>query len=158
MRVGIGYDIHPLVAGRPLILGGVCIPHEKGLRGHSDADVLTHAVCNALLGALGEPDLGSRYPNSDPAYENYPSTRFLQEVHRLVRERGYRIVNIDSVIVAQAPKLSPYLAQMRDQLAKTVGADPLQIGVKAATPEGLGALGAGEGVAAQAVCLIERST
>ena len=157
MKIGIGYDIHPLVAGRPLILGGVPIPHGKGLQGYSDADVLIHAVCNALLGALGKGDLGARYPNSDPRYRNYSSTKFLEEVSGLVRKDGFHIANIDSVIVAQEPRLSPFMEKMREHLSKVLGLDPNQIGIKAATPEGVGSLGAGQGIAAQAVCLIERA-
>jgi 2-C-methyl-D-erythritol 2,4-cyclodiphosphate synthase len=154
-KIGIGYDIHPLVEGRSLILGGIPIPHSKGLQGHSDADVLIHAVCNALLGALGKGDLGTHYPNTDPRYRNYSSTRFLEEVSGFVRKEGYRIANIDSVIVAQEPRLSPFMEKMREHLSKVLGLDQSQVGIKAATPEGVGALGAGQGISAQAVCLIE---
>jgi len=157
MKIGIGYDIHPLVNGRPLILGGVTIPYEKGLQGYSDADVLIHAICNALLGALGKGDLGSHYPNSDPRYRNYPSTKFLEEITGLVHKEGFRIANIDSVIIAQEPRLSPFMEKMREHLAKVVGLDKGQIGIKAATPEGVGSLGQGQGIAAQAVCLIEQA-
>jgi 2-C-methyl-D-erythritol 2,4-cyclodiphosphate synthase len=155
-KIGIGYDLHPLVKGRPLILGGVNIAHSKGLKGHSDADVLIHAVCNALLGALGEPDLGSRYPNSDKAYRNYSSTKFLEEISELVQERGFQIVNIDSVVVAQAPRLSPYFDEIRQHLAKILCLPADRVGIKAATPEGIGSIGKEEGIAAQAVCLIEK--
>jgi 2-C-methyl-D-erythritol 2,4-cyclodiphosphate synthase len=156
MRIGIGYDLHPLVDGHPLILGGVTIPHDKGLQGHSDADVLIHAVCNALLGALGKGDLGSHYPNSDPRYRNYPSTKFLEEIAGLVQKEGFRIANIDSVIIAQEPRLSPFMDRMQERIAKVLGLDKDQVGIKAATPEGIGSLGQGDGIAAQAVCLIER--
>ena len=156
MKVGIGYDIHPLVKGRPLILGGVAIPHDKGLKGHSDADVLIHAVCNALLGALGKGDLGSYYPNSDPRYRNYPSTKFLEEIADLLKKEDFRIINIDSVIIAQEPRLSPFMEEMKRHLAKVLGLERDQIGIKAATPEGVGSLGKGEGISAQAICLIER--
>lgn len=152
----MGYDIHPLIKDRPLILGGVTVPYGKGLKGHSDADVLIHAVCNALLGALGKGDLGSHFPNSDPRYHNYPSTKFLEEMTDLVKEEGFRIVNIDSVIIAQEPRLSPFLEEMREHLAKVLGLERNQVGVKAATPEGIGSLGKGDGIAAQAICLIER--
>lgn len=156
MRVGLGYDIHPLVTGRPLILGGVSIPYSKGLKGHSDADVLVHAICNALLGALGQGDLGSRFPSTDPRYRDYPSTRFLEEISGLLREEGFHVINIDSNVIAQAPRLSPFMAQMRSNFAKILEVEPDQIGIKATTPEGVGAFGKGEGIAAQAVCLIEK--
>jgi 2-C-methyl-D-erythritol 2,4-cyclodiphosphate synthase len=156
MKVGIGYDIHPLVKGRPLILGGVTIPHPTGLQGHSDADVLIHAVCNALLGALGKGDLGSHYPNSNPRYRDYPSTQFLKEIADLVKKEGFRIINIDSVIIAQEPRLSPFMEEMKENFAEILGIERNQIGIKAATPEGVGSLGEGRGIAAQAVCLIER--
>ena len=156
MKIGIGYDIHPLVKGRPLILGGVMIPYDKGLQGHSDADVLIHATCNALLGALGKGDLGSHYPNSDPRYRNYPSTKFLEEIADLVQKEGFRIANIDSFIIAQEPRLSPFMEKMREHFAKVLRLDKGQIGIKTATPEGVGSLGKGEGIAAQAICLIDR--
>jgi 2-C-methyl-D-erythritol 2,4-cyclodiphosphate synthase len=156
IKVGIGYDIHPLMKGRPLILGGVTIPYAKGLKGHSDADVLIHAVCNALLGALGKGDLGSHYPNSDPRYRNYPSTKFLEEIADLLKKEGFRIINIDSVIIAQEPRLSPFMEEMKGHLAKVLGLERNQVGIKAATPEGVGSLGKGEGISAQAICLIER--
>ena len=156
VKIGIGYDIHPLVKGRPLILGGIHIPYAKGLKGHSDADVLIHAICNALLGALGERDLGVHYPNSEPRYLNYSSTQFLEEIADLVRKRGFRISNIDSVVIAQAPRLSPYIEEMRRHFAKVLGVERERVGVKATSPEGVGSLGKGEGIAAQAVCLIEK--
>jgi len=156
IKVGMGYDIHPLIKERPLILGGVAIPHNKGLKGHSDADVLIHAVCNALLGALGKGDLGSHYPNSNSRYRNYSSTKFLEEIADLVKKEGFRIINIDSVIIAQEPRLSPFMEEMRGHFAKVLGLDRNQVGIKAATPEGIGSLGKGEGIAAQAICLIEQ--
>lgn len=156
MKVGIGYDIHPLVKGRPLILGGIPIPYAKGLKGHSDADVLIHAICNALLGALGERDLGDRYPNNEPRYHNYPSTKFLEEIAGLIHRKGFRINNIDSIVIAEMPRISPYIEEIRAHFSKVLGIDKEQIGVKAATPEGIGSLGRGEGIAAQAICLIEK--
>ena len=156
MRVGTGYDIHPLVEGRPLVLGGISIRYDKGLMGHSDADVLIHAVCNALLGAAGGPDLGTLYPDTDPTYKDYSSTRFLEAVRRYLGDHGFRVENIDAVIIAQAPRLSPFIEEMRSHLAKALGVDRTQIGIKAATPEGIGALGRGEGIAAQAVCLLDK--
>jgi len=156
MKIGIGYDVHPLVKGRPLILGGVHIPHPKGLKGHSDADVLIHAMCNAILGALGEGDLGIRYPNSDPRYRNYPSTKFLDEIATLVQKKGFHIANIDSVVIAQEPRLLPFMEDIRAHIAKILSLEKGQVGIKAATPEGIGSLGNGEGIAAQAVCLIEK--
>jgi len=157
MRIGLGYDLHPLTGGRPLVLGGVTIPFSKGLDGHSDADVLTHAVCDALLGAAGLQDLGALYPSSDPTYRGVSSLILLEDVGRKIRTAGFRLANLDSVIVAEAPKLAPHLEQMRGALAKTLGVDPAQISIKAKRAEGVGAVGRGEGIAAQAVCLLERS-
>jgi 2-C-methyl-D-erythritol 2,4-cyclodiphosphate synthase len=156
MRIGLGYDLHPLTAGRPLVLGGVTIPFSKGLDGHSDADVLTHAVCDALLGAAGLPDLGALYPSSDPSYRGVSSLILLEDVGRKIRAAGYRLANLDSVVVAEAPKLGPYLEQMRGALAKSLGVDPAQISIKVKRAEGVGAVGRNEGIAAQAVCLLER--
>ena len=141
--------------GRPLIIGGVTIPFAKGLRGHSDADVLTHAVCDALLGAAGLKDLGSQFPDSDPAYRGVSSLSLLEQVGRKIQQAGFRITNIDSVIVAEAPKMAPHFDAMRGALAKTLGIDPAQVSVKAKRAEGVGAIGRGEGIAAQAVCLLE---
>lgn len=156
MRIGIGYDLHPLVEGRPLVLGGVTVPFSKGLDGHSDADVLTHALCDALLGAAGLKDLGAYYPNSDPAYRGVSSLVLLEDVGRKIRAAGFEIANLDSVIVADAPKLAPHLENMRAALAKVLSIDAAQITIKAKRAEGVGAIGRGEGMAAQAVCLLER--
>ncbi|MEW6324911.1 MAG: 2-C-methyl-D-erythritol 2,4-cyclodiphosphate synthase [Nitrospirota bacterium] len=155
IRIGLGYDLHPLVGGRPLVLGGVTIPFARGLGGHSDADVLAHAICDALLGAAGLDDLGRQFPDSDPAYRNINSLALLEQVGRKVRQAGFRIGNIDSVIVAEAPKLAPHFDAMRAALAKTLEIDAARISVKAKRAEGVGAVGRGEGMAAQAVCLLE---
>jgi len=157
MRIGIGYDLHPLVENRPLVLGGVTIPFSKGLDGHSDADALTHAICDAVLGAAGLQDLGAYYPSSDPAYLGVSSLVLLEDVGRKIRAAGFQIANLDSVIVTDAPKLAPHLEGMRAVLAKTLGIDPAQMSIKAKRAEGVGAIGRGEGIAAQAVCLLERA-
>ena len=154
MRVGIGYDIHQLKEGRPLILGGVRIPHSHGLDGHSDADVLTHAVCDALLGALGEGDLGRDYPSSDPRWKDMNSLDMLECVHAKLTERGLRLVNLDTVVVAQAPRLGSYLVEMSNRLAGVLRVDPSLVNVKVKSHDQLGALGRQEGIAAQAVCLL----
>jgi 2-C-methyl-D-erythritol 2,4-cyclodiphosphate synthase len=158
MRVGQGYDIHPLREGRPLILGGVTIPHSQGLDGHSDADALTHAVCDALLGAMGEGDLGTRYPNSNPEYKNLSSLVMLRSVTQTLVEKGFRLVNLDTVILAQAPKLAPYMKPMRDSLAHALQVAPSQVNVKVKSGEGIGMIGRAEGIATLAICLIECTT
>ncbi len=155
MRVGIGYDIHPLAAGRKLILGGVEIPHAKGLQGHSDADALTHAVCDALLGAMGEGDIGTHFPASDPRYKDIASLKLLAEVVSMMARKNCRLVNLDAVVNAQAPRLGPHLAAMKDALAKTMGVEPSRINLKVKSGEGQDAVGKGEAMTAQAVCLIE---
>ena len=155
MRVGIGYDVHPLVPGRKLILGGIEVPHAKGLDGHSDADVLTHAVCDALLGAMGEGDLGTHFPASDPRYKGIASLKLLAEVISLMSRKSCRLVNVDAVINAQAPRLGPHLNAMKDSLAKTMGVEPARINLKVKSGEGQGAVGREEAMTAQAVCLIE---
>jgi 2-C-methyl-D-erythritol 2,4-cyclodiphosphate synthase len=155
MRVGIGYDIHPLKAGRKLILGGIEVSHRTGLDGHSDADVLTHAICDALLGAMGEGDLGTHFPASDQRYKGINSLQLLEEVMSLMNRKGCRLVNMDAVINAQAPRLAPHLASMKDRLAKTMGVEPSQINVKVKSGEGQDAVGHEEAMTAQAVCLIE---
>lgn len=157
MRVGIGYDIHRLKEGRPLILGGVHIPHTHGLDGHSDADALTHAVCDAVLGAMGEGDLGRYYPSSDPAYKNMNSLEMLQGIQAKLAERRLCLVSLDTVVVAQAPRLGPYVAQMGKQLAEVLQVDPSLVNVKVKSHDHLGTLGRGEGIAAQAVCLLDRT-
>ena len=155
-RIGHGYDVHRLVAGRRLILGGVEIPYESGLLGHSDADVLTHALMDALLGAAALGDIGQHFPDSDPAYAGADSLELLRRVCILLRNAGYRISNADCTVIAQAPKLKPYIAQMRSNLAAACGVDADQISVKATTEELLGFTGRGEGISAHAVALIER--
>ncbi len=154
-RVGYGYDVHPLGPGRRLILGGIEIPHSTGLLGHSDSDVLVHAVCDALLGAMGEGDLGRHYPSSDQRYKNISSLKLLEDVASKLTGKGYRVGNLDTVIVAQAPRLGPHLAAMAKQLADTLKVDPSQINVKVKSGEGLDAVGKEEGMIAHAVCLIE---
>ena len=155
-RIGQSSDIHPLAEGRKLILGGVEIEHTKGLLGHSDADVLTHAVMDALLGAAGMGDIGRLFPDSDPAYEGANSLELLDVVMVHLRSTGYQIVNMDTTILAQRPKLAPHIPAMREQLAMHLGITPGQINVKATTEEGLGFTGSGEGIAAHAVCLLEQ--
>ncbi|MGI6105506.1 MAG: 2-C-methyl-D-erythritol 2,4-cyclodiphosphate synthase [Raoultibacter sp.] len=156
LRIGIGYDVHAFAENRKLILGGVEIPYERGLAGHSDADVLAHAISDALLGALREGDIGKLFPDTDPAYAGADSLVLLSEVARLVTEKGYKIVDVDSVIAAQEPKLSPYRDQMRENLSKAMQIDIESVGVKATTTEHLGFEGRKEGISAQAVCLIGR--
>ena len=156
LRIGHGYDVHRLTEGRALILGGVTIPYEKGLLGHSDADVLTHAVMDALLGAAALGDIGKLFPDTDPAYEGADSLKLLAAVANLVREQGFSIVDIDCVIAAQAPKLSPYRDMMRENLATACGIAVENLGVKATTTEHLGFEGREEGISAQAVALVCR--
>lgn len=155
MRIGEGYDVHRLTDGRRLILGGVDIPYEKGLDGHSDADVLAHAIADALLGAAALGDIGKLFPDNDPKYLGADSLVLLSEVVKRVGERGYSIVNIDSTVIAQAPKLAPYIDRMRANLAASMGIPVDLVSVKATTEEHLGFTGRGEGIAAKAVCLIE---
>ena len=157
MRIGQGYDVHRLAEGRKLILGGVDIPWERGLMGHSDADVLTHAVMDALLGAAGLGDIGTHFPDRDPAYAGADSLKLLEHVAKLLGERGFSIKNVDATVLAQKPKLAPHIPRMRENLARAMGVGPEQVNVKATTEEGLGFTGSGEGMAAHAVCLIEGS-
>ena len=154
-RVGFGFDLHPLVAGRPLILGGVTVASDVGLDGHSDADVLTHAIGEALLGALALGDLGRHFPDTDPRYKGVSSLVLLGAVIDLVRSRGGRLVNVDATVLAQAPRLSPHLPEMAKQLATVLGAPLEQVSVKAKSPEGLGLVGRREGIAAMAVVSVE---
>jgi 2-C-methyl-D-erythritol 2,4-cyclodiphosphate synthase len=154
LRIGQGLDVHPLAAGRRLILGGVKVPHDRGLVGHSDADVLSHAVCDALLGALGLPDMGQRFPTSEARHRNRSSLAFLREIAAGMRSRGMELVNLDAVLVAEAPRLQPYLREMRDRIARALRSDPERIGIKVKRGEGLGALGRCEGMMAQAVVLL----
>ena len=156
VRVGCGWDIHPMVAGRKLILGGLEIPHHKGLQGHSDSDALVHAICDALLGAMGEGDLGRHYPSSDQRFKNISSLTLLEDVVQKLRAKGYRLANVDSTIIAQAPRLSPHLAAMQKIIAGVLEVDPDLVNVKVKSGEGLDAVGREEAIAAQAVCLIER--
>lgn len=154
MRIGTGYDVHRLTEDRDLIIGGVKIPFEKGLLGHSDADVLLHAVMDALLGAASLGDIGKHFPDTDPAYKGISSIQLLEKVGKLLEENCFLIENIDATVIAQAPKLRPYIDTMRDHIAGTLGIDTAQVNVKATTEEGLGFTGTGEGIAAQAVCLL----
>ena len=156
MRIGHGYDVHRLVEGRKLIIGGVDIPYEKGLLGHSDADVLAHAIMDALLGAAALGDIGKLFPDNDPSYEGADSMKLLARVAEVLDEKGYAIGNIDATVIAQKPKLAPYIEQMRRRMAEVCGIDMEQLSVKATTEEKLGFTGSGEGIAAHAVCLIER--
>lgn len=154
MRIGHGYDVHKFADGRRLILGGVDIPYTQGLLGHSDADVLLHAICDALLGAAALGDIGKHFPDSDPQYKNIDSMKLLSQVAKLLSQNGYKIVNIDSTVLAQAPKLAPYISEMRHNIADCVGIDVGFVSVKATTEEGLGFTGQKLGIAAHAVCLI----
>lgn len=156
LRVGHGYDVHRLVEGRALILGGVSVPFDRGLLGHSDADVLTHAVMDALLGAAALGDIGKLFPDSDAAYAGADSIALLERVTALLREHGWQVGNVDATVVAQAPKLAPYIPEMRRRLAEAMGLDVDCVSVKATTEERLGFTGSGEGMAAHAVALIER--
>jgi len=157
IRVGLGFDLHPTTPDRPLVLGGVTVPAERGLDGHSDADVLSHAVAEAMLGALALGDLGRHFPDSDPRYRGISSLRLVAEVLALVTARGGRLVNVDATVIAQAPRLGPWLSEMAKRLAETLRVDPDRVSVKAKSPEGLGLLGREEGVAAIAVVNLEVS-
>lgn len=156
MRVGIGYDVHPLVRGRKLILGGVEIPFNRGLDGHSDADVLVHAIIDALLGAAGLGDIGTHFPSTEPKYKDISSITLLRQVGALLQNHGFRVSNIDATVVAEQPKLSPFIPQMRQRISETLGISPEQVGVKSTTSKGLGFLGKGEGIATHAVALVEK--
>lgn len=156
MRIGHGYDVHRLVEGRKLILGGVEVPHTLGLLGHSDADVLTHAVMDALLGAAALGDIGRHFPDTDPAYKGADSLVLLDHVMTLLDQAGWKVGNVDAIILAQKPKLAPHIPQMQDNLARNMGVEPEQVNVKATTEEKLGFTGAEQGIAAHAVCLLER--
>lgn len=154
MRIGHGYDVHKFSDNRRLVLGGVDIPYTQGLLGHSDADVLLHAICDALLGATALGDIGKHFPDSDPQYKNIDSMKLLSQTAKLISQNGYKIVNIDSTVLAQAPKLAPYISEMRRNIAECVGIDVDFVSVKATTEEGLGFTGQKLGIAAHAVCLI----
>ncbi|MCR5006667.1 MAG: 2-C-methyl-D-erythritol 2,4-cyclodiphosphate synthase [Clostridiales bacterium] len=154
MRIGIGYDVHRLTEDRDLILGGVKIPFEKGLLGHSDADVLIHAIMDAILGALGAGDIGKHFPDTDPQYKGISSVRLLDHVVGLMQEQGFEIGNLDAIVIAQKPKIGPYFPEMKEHIAQALGCSPAHINLKATTEEGLGFTGRQEGMAAQAVCLL----
>ena len=153
-RVGQGFDVHEFAENRPLIIGGVTIPYEKGLIGHSDADVLLHTVTDAALGAIGEGDIGRHFPDTDPEFKDADSAKLLSYIWKIVEEKGYELGNVDCTIIAQAPKMAPYINQMRDRIAELLNADPSQVNVKATTTEKLGFTGRGEGIAAQATILL----
>jgi 2-C-methyl-D-erythritol 2,4-cyclodiphosphate synthase len=155
MRIGQGFDIHALVTGRKLIIGGVEIPYERGLAGHSDADVLLHAICDALIGAAGLGDIGTHFPDTDPRYRGADSRELLRQVGGLIRLEGLHVLNIDTTIIAQAPKMAPHIAQMRQNIAVDLGMEAGRVNVKAKTAERLGTLGRGEGIAAEAIALLE---
>ena len=157
MRVGFGYDAHALVTGRPLFLGGIEIPYLFGLQGHSDADVLLHAICDALLGAIGEGDIGKHFPDTDSQYRDIRSTVLLKRVVNKIKEKGFHLLNIDTTIVAQKPKLSEFIPRMVTQIADVLEIEPGRVNVKATTTEGLGFTGRGEGIAAYAVALVEEA-
>ena len=156
MRIGHGYDVHRLVEGRKLIMGGVEIPYEKGLLGHSDADVLAHAIMDALLGAAALGDIGKLFPDNDPAFEGADSMKLMARVVEVLAEKGWKIGNIDSTVIAQKPKLAPFIPLMRERMAQVCGIDVEQISVKATTEEKLGFTGSGEGIAAHGVCIIDK--
>ncbi len=156
IRVGHGFDVHQLVEGRPCIIGGVTIPYEKGLLGHSDADVLLHAIADSILGALGLGDIGRHFPDTDPAFKDADSLKLLEEVWAMAAEKGYKLGNVDATIIAQKPKMAPYIPQMVEVIAKALDAEVEQVNVKATTTEQLGFTGRGEGIAAQSVvCLVK---
>lgn len=155
VHAGIGYDVHALVEGRKLILGGVDIPYHKGLDGHSDADALMHAVCDAILGAIGEPDIGHFFPNTDPRWKDAPSRVFLQEAARAVASKQGTLVNIDATVIAQAPKIYPHIQFMKQNIAEALGIPSSRVGIKATTNELMGFVGRGEGIAAMAVAAVD---
>jgi 2-C-methyl-D-erythritol 2,4-cyclodiphosphate synthase len=155
---GIGYDSHPFLKGRRLVLGGIEIPHEKGLAGHSDADALTHAICDALLGAIGEGDLGLHFPDTDPEYKGISSLKLLEKVSARVAAKGYRISHLDTILIAEEPRLSPHIPRMRETIARTLGLPEEAVNIKAKTNEGMGFIGRGEGIAAQAIGALIKET
>ena len=157
MRIGQGFDVHALVAGRRLVIGGVEIPHDKGLLGHSDADVLLHAICDALLGAAALGDIGRHFPDTDPRYRGIDSRQLLRHVAHLIREQGFIVENIDATIIAEAPRMAPHIPKMIDNIAADLRVDSSRVNVKATTTEKLGFTGRGEGIAAQAICLVTSS-
>jgi len=155
MRIGLGYDVHPLVEGRKLILGGVEIPFAKGLEGHSDADVLLHAICDGILGALGEGDIGKHFPNTDPRFKGISSLRLLEDVASKLAEKFFLVGNLDSTVVAENPPIGPYIPRMAEQIARVLRIAPQQVNIKATTSENLGFIGEGKGIAAYAVVLLK---
>lgn len=155
-RIGQGFDVHQLTENRPLIIGGITIPYEKGLLGHSDADVLLHTIADACLGAIGEGDIGKHFPDTDPAFKNADSSKLLQHVWSIVKEHGYELVNADCTIIAQKPKMAPYISPMKEKVATLLETEPVNINVKATTTEKLGFAGREEGIAAQAVVLLKK--
>jgi len=157
MRIGIGYDAHRLAAGRPLVLGGVTIPHDRGLLGHSDADVLTHAVCDAVLGAIGMGDIGKHFPDTDSRFKGIASLRLLEEVRALAESAGFSCINVDAVVVAQQPRLAPFVKEMAANMARCLAIPSARVNVKATTTEGMGFEGTGEGISAQAVALMAQA-
>ncbi|RBW67732.1 2-C-methyl-D-erythritol 2,4-cyclodiphosphate synthase [Bacillus taeanensis] len=156
MRIGQGFDVHKLTEGRPLIIGGIEIPYEKGLLGHSDADVLLHAISDAVLGAVGKGDIGKHFPDTDPAFKDADSKKLLSHVWQLVKEQGYQLGNVDCTIIAEQPKMAPYIEKMRETIAELLEAEFFQVNVKATTSEKLGFTGRGEGIASQAVVLLQK--
>lgn len=158
LRIGQGYDVHRLVEGRPLIIGGIEIPYEKGLIGHSDADVLLHAITDAILGAVGLVDIGTHFPDTDPAYKDADSKVLLKDAFQMVKEKGYKLGNVDCTIIAEKPKMAPYIGQMRESIAKLLDAEIEQVNVKATTNEKIGFLGRGEGIATLAVVLLVKNS
>jgi 2-C-methyl-D-erythritol 2,4-cyclodiphosphate synthase len=157
-RIGQGFDVHALVAGRRLVVGGVDIPHDKGLLGHSDADVLLHAICDAMLGAGALGDIGSHFPDTDPRYKGIESRQLLRHVAKLLRDQGLDVSNVDATIIAQAPRMAPHIPAMVANIAADLGIDAARVNVKATTTEELGFTGRGEGIAAQAICLVAETT
>lgn len=156
-RIGQGFDVHQLAEGRPLIIGGIEIPYEKGLLGHSDADVLLHTITDACLGAIGEGDIGRHFPDTDPAFKDADSAKLLEHIWKMIKEKGYELVNADCTIIAQKPKMAPYIEPMKARIAELLECTPEQINVKATTTEQLGFTGRGEGIAAQAVVLLQKA-
>ena len=156
MRVGLGYDVHRLVRGRRLVLGGVDLPFDKGLRGHSDADVLVHAICDALLGAAGAGDIGHHFPDTDPRYKDVASIDLLKQVNQLIASDGWQVANVDATVMAEAPKMAPYRQRMQGNIAEALGVDPARINLKATTTESLGSIGRGEAIAAMCVALLNQ--
>lgn len=156
MRIGLGYDVHPFVSGRDLILGGIKIPFEKGLKGHSDADVLLHSVTDALLGSLALGDIGTYFPDTDPAFKDADSLRLLTSAYKMVTEKGYELVNIDATVIAEAPKLNPFIHQIRSQISTALDCDVNNVSIKATTSEKMGFVGREEGIAAHAVVLVQK--